>query len=82
MCDVHSGVDVIILRRGLLAAFVLGLGLSITLSQTALTLLSLLWLCTLRDPEVRRKDTVSLLSALSSEHARASVIAPKGLLLG
>ena len=81
------------LRRGLVAAFVLGLGLSITLSQTALTLLTLLWLWTLRDPETRRMalrplwqpilafSAVSLLSALGSEHARASVIASKGLLL-
>jgi len=83
----------IALRRSLLAAFVLGLGLSITLSQTALALLSLLWLWTLRDPVVRRKErwplwrpvlafsAVSLLSALSSGHARPSIIASKGLLL-
>lgn len=81
------------LRRGLVAAFVLGLGLSITLSQTVLTLLTLLWLWTLRDPEVRRRarwplwqpllafSAVSLLSALSSEHAQASIMASKGLLL-
>ncbi len=87
------GIDVIVLRRGLLATFVLGLGLSITLSQTALTLLGLLWLWRLRDPEGRRIvrwplwqpvlafSVVSLLSALSSGHARAGVIASKGLLL-
>jgi len=82
-----------LLRLGLLVAFVLGLGLSITLSQTAHTLLSLLLLWRLRDPEVRRKarwplsqpvlafSVVSLLSALSSEHVQASLMASKGLLL-
>src|SRR5262249_10812701 len=42
------------LRRGLLAAYVVGLGCSITLSEGALLLLTLLWLWRLREPEVRR----------------------------
>ena len=42
------------LRRGLLAAFVVGLGVSITLAEGALIGLTLLWLWRLRDPEVRR----------------------------
>ena len=41
------------LRRAAFGAFVVGLGVSITLSQTALTLLTLLWPWRLRDPEAR-----------------------------
>ncbi|MFI5376064.1 MAG: hypothetical protein ACHQ8D_15645 [Candidatus Rokuibacteriota bacterium] len=40
-------------RGVLLGAFVAGLGLSITLSESALALLTLLWLGRLRDPAVR-----------------------------
>jgi O-antigen ligase len=84
---------VIALRRGLLAAFVVGLGVSITLAETALLLLTLLWLWRLRDPEVRRGQAwplwqpvlaftgVTLLSALASGHVEASLAASKGLLL-
>lgn len=80
-------------RRIAVAAFILGLGFSITLSQGALIVLTLLWLWHLRDPEVRRTASwplwapvlafifVSLVSALASGHARTSLVASKGLLL-
>ena len=67
-------------RRGVFGAFVLGLGVSITLSQTALCLLTLLWLWRLRDPAARAAvrwplwqpvvafSVVSLVSALASGH--------------
>lgn len=81
------------LERAALAAFVLGLGFSITLSQGALALLSLLLLWRLRRPEARATArwplwppvltfaAVSVLSALLSGHAGASLLASKGLLL-
>jgi O-antigen ligase len=84
---------VIALRRGLLAAFVVGLGLSITLAEGALIGLTLLWLWRLRDPEVRRGQAwplwqpvlaftgATLLSVLASDHAEASLAASKTLLL-
>jgi O-antigen ligase len=84
---------VIALRRGLLAAFVVGLGCSITLSEASLFLLTVLWLCRLRDPEVRRAQPwplwqpvlsfagATILSALASGHAAESLVASKGLLL-
>jgi O-antigen ligase len=84
---------VIALRRGLLAAFVVGLGFSITLSEGALLLLTLLWLWRLHDPEVRRGQAwplwqpvlafagATVLSALTSGYAVASLAASKGLLL-
>jgi O-antigen ligase len=76
---------VIALRRGLLLAFVAGLGLSITLSQSALAALAALWLWRLRDPDVRRAQdwplagpvlafaAASGLSALAAGHAAASL---------
>jgi O-antigen ligase len=84
---------VIALRRGLLAAFVVGLGVSITLAEVALIGLTLLWLWRLRDPQVRRGQLwplwrpvlaftgATLLSALASGHAAASLAASKGLWL-
>jgi O-antigen ligase len=81
------------LRRAVFGAFVLGLGLSITLSETALTLLTLLWLWRLRDPEARAAarwplwqpvvafSAVSLASALASGHPVTALGACKGLLL-
>lgn len=81
------------LRRAVFGAFVLGLGLSITLSETALTLLTLLWLWRLRDPEARAAarwplwqpvlafSAVSLVSALASGHPVTALVACKGLLL-
>jgi O-antigen ligase len=81
------------LRRVLLGAFVVGLGFSITLSETALALLTLLWLWRLRYPEVRRAQVwplwapvlafsvVSVISALASGHAVHALLASKGLLL-
>lgn len=80
-------------RGVLLAAFVAGLGLSITLAETALALLTVLWLWGLRDgptraatrwplwPPVLAWSGVSLLSALLSGHSVASLEASKGLLL-
>ena len=81
------------LRRGLLAAFVVGLGFSITLAEGALIGLTFLWLWRLRDPEVRRGQRwplwqpvlafagATILSALVSGHAAVSLAASKGLLL-
>jgi O-antigen ligase len=81
------------LRRGLLAAFVLGLGLSITLSETALAVLTIWWLWRLRDPAARAAarwplwqpvlafSAVTLFSAVLSGHAGSSLAASKGLLL-
>jgi O-antigen ligase len=80
-------------RGVLLAAFVAGLGLSITLAQTALALLTLHSLWRLRDPAERAAarwplwspvlafSAVSLLSALLSGHPLTSLEASKGLLL-
>ena len=78
----------------LFGAFVVGLGLSITLSETALALLTLLWLWRLRDPEVRAAarwplwrpvlafSAVTLISALAGEGPIGPALAAcKGLLL-
>jgi len=84
---------VIALRRGLLAAFVVGLGVSITLAEGALISLTLLWLWRLRDPEIRRGQRwplwrpvlafagATILSALVSGHAAVSLAASKGIFL-
>jgi O-antigen ligase len=81
------------LRRGLLAAFVVGLGFSITLAEGALIGLTFLWLWRLRDPEVRSAQSwplwqpvlafaaATILSALVSGHAAASLATSKALLL-
>ena len=80
-------------RGALLGAFVAGLGLSITLAQSALALLTLLRLWRLRDPAVRAVapwplvapvlafGAATVLSALLSGHPLASLEASKGLLL-
>lgn len=80
-------------RGVLLGAFVAGLGLSITLAESALALLTLLWLWRLRDPAVRATarwplaapvlafSAATVLSALLSGHPLASLQASKGLLL-
>lgn len=80
-------------RHWLLAAYVLGLGASITLSQSALVALSAVWLWRLRDPDVRRRlplpllapvlafSGATILSALASGHPGSSLVAAKGLLL-
>ena len=82
-----------LLRRILFAAFVVGLGLSITLSEATLTALTALWLWRLRDPDVRSAQAwplrapvlvfaaATLLSALLSGAAGRSLLASKGLLL-
>jgi O-antigen ligase len=81
------------LRRGVFGAFVVGLGTSITLSESALTLLTLMWLWRLRDPAARAAarwplwapvltfSAVTLVSALASGHPAAALAASKGLLL-
>jgi O-antigen ligase len=81
------------LRGVLLGAFVAGLGVSITLSESALALLALLWLWRLRDPAVRGAarwplaapvlafSGATVLSALLSGHPLASLDAARGLLL-
>jgi O-antigen ligase len=80
-------------RGVLLAALVAGLGLSITLAETALALLTLRWLWGLRDPAERAAarwplwsavlafSAVTVLSALLSGYPLASLEASKGLLL-
>jgi putative inorganic carbon (HCO3(-)) transporter len=81
------------LRRVLLACYVLGLGFSITLSETTLVLLTLLWLWRLRAGEhagraswplaapVTAFTAVTVLSALLSRHPSASLLDSKRLLL-
>ena len=80
-------------RGVFLGAFVAGLGLSITLAESALALLTLLWLWRLGDPAVRATarwplaapvlafSAATVLSALLSGHPLASLEAAKGLLL-
>ena len=80
-------------RGVLLGAFVAGLGVSITLAESALALLTLHFLWRLRDPAARAAahwplwppvlafSAVSILSALLSGHPAASLEAAKGLLL-
>jgi len=84
---------VIALRRGLLAAFVVGLGFSITLSEGALICLALLWFWRLRDAGVRRSQqwplwrpvlaftAATLVSVLASGQVEASLVGSKTLLL-
>ena len=81
------------LRRAVFGAFVLGLGVSITLSESALAVLTPLWLWRLRDPEARAAvrwplwqpvlafSAVSLISALASWNPVTALAACKGLLL-
>jgi O-antigen ligase len=80
-------------RGVLLGAFVAGLGVSITLAETALALLTLHLLWRLRDPAARAAarwplwppvlafSAVTILSALLSGHPAASLESAKGLLL-
>jgi putative inorganic carbon (HCO3(-)) transporter len=80
-------------RRALLAAFVLGLGFSITLAQTALALLTLSWLGRLCGRETREAvrwplwrpvlafGALSVMSALLSAHPVEALVACKKLLL-
>jgi len=80
-------------RGVLLGAFVVGLGVSITLAETALALLTLHLLWRLRDPAARAAgrwplwppvlafSAVTILSALLSGHPMASLESAKGLLL-
>jgi putative inorganic carbon (HCO3(-)) transporter len=82
-----------LLRRGLLAAFVVGLGTSITLAQTALALLVLRWLWRMRDPVSRREaesplwvpvlafSGATVLSALASADPALSLWQSKDLFL-
>jgi O-antigen ligase len=87
-------IDASAVQRGLLAAFVLGLGFSITLSETCLAVLSILWLIRLRESSHRQVaagallipmlvwPAISLLSALHSGQPGTSVLGSKELLLG
>lgn len=80
-------------RGVLLGAFVAGLGVSITLAETALALLTLHLLWRLRDPAERAAarwplwppvlafSVVTILSALLSGHPAAGLESAKGLLL-
>ena len=89
----RAGEGMATARRALLAAFVLGLGVSITLAQAALALLTLLWLgrlCgrTTRDAvrwplwrPVVTFGAVSVLSALLAPHPADGLVACKKLLL-
>jgi O-antigen ligase len=81
------------LHRVLFVLFIVGLGSSITLSQSALVALAVLSVWRLRDPEWRRRATwplalpvlafaaATVLSALAAGHAGTSLLASKGLLL-
>ena len=89
----RAGEGIVACRRALLGAFVLGLGVSITLAQSALTVLTLLWLGKLWRRETRETvpwplwgpvltfGAVSVLSALLSAHPGDSLVASKKLLL-
>ncbi len=88
-----AGEGVATARRALLAAFVLGLGFSITLAQAALALLTLFWLVKLCDRKARDDvrwplwrpvlafGAVSVMSALFAPHPGESLVACKKLLL-
>ena len=88
-----AGLGMAAARRALLAAFVLGLGFSITLAQTALAILTLLWLGRLWGRETRDAarwplwrpvltfGAVSVMSALLSAHPAEALVACKKLLL-
>jgi O-antigen ligase len=90
---VLAGEGMATARRALLAAFVLGLGFSITLAQTALALLTLLWLgrlCGRRARDAVRWPlwrpvlafgAVSVVSALFAPHPGEGLVACKKLLL-
>ncbi len=88
-----AGERMVTARRALLAAFVLGLGFSITLAQAALVLLTLLWLVKLCDRKARDAarwplwrpvlafGAVSVVSALFAPHPGEGLVACKKLLL-
>ena len=88
-----AGEGMTAVRRALLAAFVLGLGFSITLAQTALAILTLLWLGRLCSRETRDAvrwplwrpvltfGAVSVMSALFAVHPAEGLVACKKLLL-
>ncbi len=81
------------LRGVLLGIFLLGLGTSIALAQSALAVLTLLWLWGLRAPEARQRaiwplagpiaafSAATLIAALASPEPAASLSAGRGLLL-
>ena len=84
--------DALSLSRALFPIFVVGLACSITLSESTLALLTVLWLWRLRDPEVRRDQpwslgifialfgAATLLSALASDVPGRSLLAARGTL--
>ncbi len=85
-------LDASSLSRSVFPIFVVGLASSITLSESALAVLTALWLWRLRDPTVRREQPwslglpialfllVTLVSALASDVPGRSLVAAKGLL--
>ena len=85
-------LDASSLSRSVFPIFVVGLASSITLSESALAVLTALWLWRLRDPAVRREQPwslglpialfllVTLVSALASDVPGRSLVAAKGLL--
>src|SRR5262249_23729147 len=89
----ETRIEVTALRRALLAAYVLGLGFSISLSEASLTALVALWLWRLLDAEHRAAATWPLagplllfagataLSALASGHFGRGVTGAKEVLL-
>jgi putative inorganic carbon (hco3(-)) transporter len=85
-------LDATALSQGVFQVFVIGLASSITLSESALAVLTALWLWRLRDPAVRREQPwtlalpiallflVTLVSALASEVPARSLFDARGLL--
>lgn len=84
-------LDTSSLSQAIFPIFVVGLASSVTLSETALAVLTALWLWRLRDPAVRREQPWSLglliaafalatlVSALASGFPGPSLLASKGL---
>jgi len=82
-----------LLHRVLVSGFIVGLGFSITLSESTLAALTVLWLWQLRDPDVRLHarwpllgpalafSALTLASALASGSVMASLWSSKKLLL-
>lgn len=85
-------LDAAALSQGVFPVFVIGLASSITLSETALAVLTALWLWRLRDPGARREQPwvlgvpiallflVTIVSALASDVPGRSLFDARGLL--
>jgi O-antigen ligase len=84
--------DALSLSRALFPIFVVGLACSVTLSESTLAVLTVLWLWRLRDPAVRRDQpwslgifiavfgAATLLSAIASDVPGRSLLAARGTL--